>query len=75
MPKFEITVQCVGKLHEGLNGGRAFVPDELPNLILKNAENKISLFLKVSFDRSLQACKLPDDWVEAKVTPVFKGSC
>ena len=45
MPKSEITVQGVTKLLEGLNGGKAPGPDELPNLILKNAANKILLFL------------------------------
>ena len=72
MPKFAITVQGVIKLLEGLNGGKAHGPDELPNLILKNAANEISPFLKIIFDQSLQTGKLPDDWVEANVAPVFK---
>ena len=72
MPKFKITVQGVTKLLEGLNGGKASGPDELPNLILKNAANEISPFLKIIFDQSLQTGKLPDDWVEANVAPVFK---
>ena len=50
MPKFEITVQGVTKLLEGLNGGKAPGPNELPNLILKNAVNEISPFLKIIFD-------------------------
>ena len=33
---------------------------------------KISPFLKIIFDQSLQTGKLPDDWVEANVAPVFK---
>ena len=72
MPKFEITVQGVTKLLEGLNGGKASGPDELPNLILKNAANEISPFLKIIFNQSLQTGKLPDDWIEANVAPVFK---
>ena len=72
MPKFEITVQGATKLLEGLNGGKAPRPDELPNLILKNAANEISPFLRIIFDQSLQTGKLPDDWVEANVAPVFK---
>ena len=72
MPKFEINVQGVTKLLEGLNCGKAPGPDELPNLILKNAANEISPFLKIIFDQSLQTGKLPDDWVEANVAPVFK---
>ena len=55
MPKFEITVQGVTKLLEGLNGGKVPGLDELPNLILKKHTGK-----------------LPDDWVEANVAPVFK---
>ena len=72
MPKFEITVQGVTKLLEGLNDGKAPGPDEIPNLILKNAANEISPFLKIIFDQSPQTGKLPDDWVEANVAPVFK---
>ena len=41
-------------------------------MILKNAANEISPFLKIIFDQSLQTGKLPDDWVEANVAPVFK---
>ena len=67
MPKFKITVQGVTKLLESLNGGKASGPVKLPNLILKNAASKISPFLKIIFDQSLQTGKLPDDWVEANV--------
>ena len=73
MPKFEITVQGVTKLLEGLNGGKASGPDELPNLILKNDANKISPFLKIIFDQSLQTGKLPDGWIEANVAQVLKN--
>ena len=48
MSKFEITVQGVTKLLEGLNGGKAFGPEELPNLILKKAANEISPFSKAA---------------------------
>ena len=72
MPKFEIIVQGETKLLESLNGVKAPGPDELTNLILKNAANEISPFLRISFDQSLQTGKLPDDWVEANVAPVFK---
>ena len=72
MPKFEIIVQGVTKLLEGLNGGKASGPDELLNLILKNAANEISPFLKIIFDQSLQTGKLPDDWVEANAATVYK---
>ena len=69
---FEITVQNVTKLLEGLNGGMASGPDELQNLILKNAANEISPCLKIIFDLSLQTGKLKDDWVETNVAPVLE---
>ena len=72
MSKFEITAQGVAKLLESLNGGKTSDPDELPNLILKNAANKKSPFPKIIFDQSLLTGKLPDDWVEANVAPVIK---
>ena len=68
MHKFEIIVQGETKLLESLNGGKAPGPDKLTNLILKNAANEISPFLRIS----LQTGKLPDDWVEANFAPVFK---
>ena len=43
MPQFEIAVQGVTKLLEGLNGGKASGPEELSKLTLKNAANEISL--------------------------------
>ena len=72
MPKFEITVQDVAELLKGLNSGKASGADELPNLILKNVVNKISPFLKIIFDQSLQTGKLPDANVDANVAPILK---
>ena len=72
MPKSKITYQDVTKLFRGSNGGNASGPDELSNLILKNAANEISPFLKIIFDQSIKTGKLLDDWVETNVAPVFK---
>ena len=47
-------------------------PDELPNLILKNAASEISLFLIIIFDQSLHTGNQMTRWVEANVAPVFK---
>ena len=74
MTKFEITVQGVTKLLDGLNSRQASGPDELPNLIIKNASSQISPFLKIIIDQSLQTGKFLDDCVEAdNVAPVFKN--
>ena len=42
------------------------------NLLLKNAAKEISPFLKDIFEHSIQSGRLPDEWVEANVAPVFK---
>ena len=65
-----MATRLVSPAHPG--GGKAPGPDELPNLILKNAANEISPFLKIIFDQSPQMGKLLDDWVEVNVAPVFK---
>ena len=58
MPKFEFTVQCVIKLLDGLNGREASGPDDVLNLMLKNAANEIPPSLKFFFDQSPQTGKL-----------------
>ena len=51
-------------------------------MVILRSQNKIidflmildwaSPFLKIIFDQSLQTGKLPDDYVEASVAPIFK---
>ena len=72
MDEIEITESGTTKLLSELNADKAPGPDELPNLLLKNAAKEISPFLKDIFKHSIQTGKLPDEWVEANVAPVFK---
>ena len=41
-------------------------------LLLKELREEIVPIIKVIYERSLQAGRLPADWVKANVTPVFK---
>ena len=52
MPKFEIT-KLATKIFAGLGGGKTTGLDELSNLILEDATNEISPFLKIIFYQSL----------------------
>ena len=52
--KIEITESGITKLLSELNADKAPGPDELLNLLLKNAAKKIALFLKVYFEHSIQ---------------------
>ena len=72
LDKIEITESGITKLLSELNADKAPGPDELPNSLLKNAAKEISPFLKDIFEHSIQIGKLPDEWVEANVAPVFK---
>ena len=72
MDNIEITQSGITKLLSELNADKTHRPDELPNSILKNAAKEISPFLTDIFEHSIQTGKLPDEWVEANVAPIFK---
>ena len=72
MNNIEITQFSITKLLRELNVDKAPGPDELPNLLLKNAAKEISPFLTDIFEHSIRTGKLPDEWVKANVAPVFK---
>ena len=59
MNNIEITQSGITKLLSELNVDKAPGPDELPNLLLKNATKEISLFLTDIFERSIRTGKLP----------------
>ena len=72
MDNIEITQSGITKLLSELNANKAPGPDELSNLLLKNAAKEISPLLTDIFKHSIRTGKLPDELVEANVTPVFK---
>ena len=72
MNNIEITQSGITKLLSELNVDKAPGPDELPNLLLKNAAKEISPFLTDIFEHSIRTGKSPDEWVEANVASVFK---
>ena len=73
MNNIEITQSGITKLLSELNVDKAPGPDELPNLLLKNAAKEISPFLTDIFEHSIRTGKLPDEWVEANVARFQKG--
>ena len=62
MPEIEVTVSGVEKLLKNLQAHKASGPDDIPARVLKECAPSISL----------STGKLPEDWLNANVTPVYK---
>jgi hypothetical protein len=64
----DIIVKALGKLKTESAPG----PDLLPPRVLKEARAELALPLSILFTRSLTEGKLPLEWKDAMVTPIFK---
>ena len=72
MPEISISENGLLKLLKNLKPGKAAGPDGLKPLLLRELGEEIAPILKIIYERSLQAGKLPADWTKANVMPVFK---
>ena len=72
IPNLEITVNGVCRLLKNINIHKAVGPDSIPNIILKTCADEISPGLTHIFKISIAQGKLPQDWLNANVSPVFK---
>ena len=61
---------CDNKNLQNLKPGKAAGPDRL--LQQKELREEIAPLIQVIFERSVKTGKLPADWCNAKVAPVFK---
>jgi ribonuclease P/MRP protein subunit RPP40 len=70
----ELHINSTGilKLLQNINCKKECGPDAIPNIFLKETATEIAPFLSDLFSQSLATGELPDDWVNANVTPVFK---
>ena len=57
---------------ERLEPAKASGPDQLPARVLKLCAEQISPVLQIIFSQSLEYGTLPQDWLSANITPVFK---
>ena len=62
----------VQKLLSKINPSKASGPDQIPNLVLKECALEISPAVTILFQTSLNSGKLPDDWKNANIAPIFK---
>ena len=73
-PLLEIGIDGVIKQLENLNQNKATGPDELPARVLKETEKQIAPIITQIFQQSYNTGKLPNDWLQALVTPIHKKS-
>ena len=72
MPNISITVHGVSKQLSKLNQGKASGPDNLTSRILKELYSEVAPMLTDIYNSSLREGKVPDDWRNASVSPIYK---
>ena len=72
LPGLTITVPGVEKLLRKVNTSKAIGPDNISNVILKECASQLAPGLSEIFQNSIDSGKLPTDWTNANVSPVFK---
>ena len=72
MPPINVTTPGVEKLLKDLKPQKAPGPDGVTPRVLKECASSIAPILTVIYQKSLTSGELPDDWLRANVTPLFK---
>ena len=67
-----VTVPGVLKLLTNTKPNKATGPDEIPGKILRECAESVAPVLTKIFNKSLSTGSLPDDWLNANVSPLFK---
>ena len=62
----------VEKLLSSINVKKSTGPDSIPNIILKDCAKQIAPGLSAIFQCSIDSGELPDDWVNANISPIYK---
>ena len=74
MPPLDIGTNGIIKQLKNLNQNKATGPDELPARVLKETAEQIAPIITHIFQQSYNTGKLPNDWLQALVTPIHKKS-
>lgn len=70
---FVINQDTVEKYLLLLNGSKSMGPDNIHPLIVKSMANTFSKPLTLIFQKSIDTGKIPKEWKDARVTPLFKN--
>ena len=71
-PSLVITTPGIEKLLKKINVSNSIGPDNISNVILKNCASQVAPGLSAIFQKSIDCGDLPEDWVNANISPVFK---
>ena len=74
IPPLDIGTNGIIKQLKNLNQNKATGPDELPARVLKETAEQIAPIITHIFQQSYNTGKLPNDWLQALVTPIHKKS-
>ena len=72
MPDITISTAGIDKLLKNVQPNKAAGPDDLKPAVLKELHSEIAPILQTIFQVSLNSGTLPDDWTNARVTPIYK---
>ena len=72
MKDINIEPHGVKKLLKNINTKKACGPDMISNIVLKECANELAPVLSHIFQLSIDTGKLPKDWRNANVSPIFK---
>ena len=72
IPPLEFHAKGIVNLLKNINAKKANGPDGLSSWVLKEAAEEVAPFLTFIFNQSMSTGKVPSDWKNANVTPIFK---
>lgn len=72
MSNIHVGSNGVYKLQRGLNVHKAAGPDAVPTIFLHDFALELAPIITKLFQLSLDIGKVPDDWREASIVPIFK---
>ena len=72
MPNITISENGVLKLLKNIKPNKATGPDELPARVLRDCAHKLAPAIASFFQQSLDEGRVPDDWKQQRVHPIFK---
>ena len=68
----KIEKEMVKKTIDNLNEHSACGPDGITTRVIKELRDEVAEPLTILFQQSMEKGKIPDDWREANVTPIYK---